>query len=110
MHYHLKVEQEKKTLERQVDFSTVAAFSVIDQQRHGYIDFESMRKFLSKFKKDLKKTDINSILRRIDQDADGKITFREFSAGITPEYPRVASNSENNKIDFNQVKRREIRR
>lgn len=31
MHYHLKVEGEKKTLERQVDFSTVAAFTVIDQ-------------------------------------------------------------------------------
>ena len=35
MHYHLKVEGEKKTLERQVDFSTVAAFTVIDQKRHG---------------------------------------------------------------------------
>jgi hypothetical protein len=30
VHYHLKVESEKKTLERQVDFSTVAAFTVID--------------------------------------------------------------------------------
>lgn len=87
MHYHLKVEQEKKTLERQVDFSTVAAFTVIDQQRHGYIDFEALRKFLCKFKKDIKKTDINSIIRRMDVDADGKITFREFSHGITPEFP-----------------------
>lgn len=89
MHYHLKVEQEKKTLERQVDFSTVAAFSVIDQSRHGYIDFESIRKFLSKFKKDVKKSDVNSIIRRMDLDADGKITFREFAHGITPEYPGV---------------------
>jgi len=70
-----------------VDFSTVAAFTVIDQQKHGYIDFESIRKFLSKFKKDIKKSDVNAIIRRMDVDADGKITFREFSHGITPEYP-----------------------
>lgn len=70
-----------------MDFSTVAAFTVIDQQKHGYIDFESIRKFLSKFKKDIKKSDVNAIIRRMDVDADGKITFREFSHGITPEYP-----------------------
>lgn len=70
-----------------MDFSTVAAFSVIDTQKHGYIDFETLRKFLSKFKKDLKRTDITAIIRRMDLDADGKITFREFSHGITPEYP-----------------------
>lgn len=87
MHYHLKVEGEKKTLERQVDFSTVAAFTVIDQQRHGYLDFEAIRKFLSKFKKEVSKSDVNSIIRRMDVDADGKISFREFSHGITPEYP-----------------------
>jgi len=38
----------------------------------------------------LKKSDINAIIRRMDLDADGKITFREFSHGITPEYPGVS--------------------
>jgi Ca2+-binding EF-hand superfamily protein len=61
---------------------------VIDQQKHGYIDFEAIRKFLAKFKKDIKKSDVNAIIRRMDVDADGKITFREFSHGITPEYPQ----------------------
>jgi hypothetical protein len=42
---------------------------------------------MSKFKKDIKKPDINSIIRRMDFDADGKISFSEFSIGITPEYP-----------------------
>ena len=40
-----------------------------------------------KFKKDIKKPDINSIIRRMDINANCKITFREFSEGITPEYP-----------------------
>jgi hypothetical protein len=122
VHYHLKVESEKKTLERQIDFSTVAAFSVIDQQRHGYLDFESIRKFLSKFKKDVKKSDVAAIIRRMDLDADSKITFREFSHGITPEYPGVPSSvttsipdpralvANNPGVEFNLERKNEIRR
>ena len=122
MHYHLKVESEKKTLERQVDFSTVAAFTVIDQQKHGYLDFEALRKFLSKFKKDVKKSDVTSILRRMDLDADGKITFREFSHGITPEYPGVPTSVTTMRgaltstafsgehVEFNRERKDEIKR
>jgi Ca2+-binding EF-hand superfamily protein len=87
MHYHVKVEIEKKTYERQPDFNTVASFTIIDSQRYGYLDFDNMKKYMQKFKKDLKKPDINAILRRMDQDGDQKISFREFALGITPEYP-----------------------
>lgn len=109
MHYHLKVEGEKKTLERQVDFSTVAAFTVLDQQRRGYIDFESIRKFMVKYKKEVSKADVNAIIRRMDVDADGKITFREFSHGITPEYPGTVGGSDK-RVDFNVDKKQEIKR
>ena len=40
MHYHVKVEEEKKTLERQADFNTVACFTVLDPKNFGYIDSE----------------------------------------------------------------------
>lgn len=114
------MEQEKKTLERQVDFSTVAAFTVIDQQRHGYLDFEAVRKFLAKFKKEVKKSDVNAIIRRMDLDADGKITFREFAHGITPEFPGVSSCVTTlpkaghilteTQVDFNVERKQEIKR
>ena len=116
VHYHLKVEHEKKTLERQIDFSTVAAFSVIDQNKHGYIDFQTLSKFFSKFKKDVKKSDITAIIRRMDLDADGKITFREFSHGITPEYPGVSpamqAQQEGTVVnpEFNIERKEEVRR
>jgi Ca2+-binding EF-hand superfamily protein len=42
---------------------------------------------MAKFNKDVSKPEINAILRRMDMDGDGKITFNEFSLGITPEYP-----------------------
>lgn len=40
IHYHQKVEDEKRTLERQADFNMVAAFTVIDPKGFGYIDFD----------------------------------------------------------------------
>ncbi len=60
-----------------------------------------MKKFLNKFKKDIKKPDINAIIRRLDVDGDGKISFSEFSVGITPEYPGI----ENKPIEFNEEKK-----
>ena len=52
----------------------------------------------------MKKPDINSILRRMDLDADGKITFNEFSVGITPEYPGL----EREQMEFNVDKKEEL--
>lgn len=46
MHYHVKVETEKKSIERQDDFNTVATFTVLDTQRYGYIDFDNLKKFM----------------------------------------------------------------
>ena len=42
IHYHVKVEEEKKTLERQADFNTTACFTVIDVKGLGFIDFEKI--------------------------------------------------------------------
>jgi len=62
----------------------------MDYQKYGYLDFENIKKFMGKFKKDVKKPDINAIIRRINTNMDGKITFREFAKGITPEYPGLS--------------------
>ena len=75
IHYHVKVEIEKKTLERQEDFNTVSSFTIIDDHRQGYLDFENLKRYLTKFKRDVKKPDLNSIIRRMDLDGDGKISF-----------------------------------
>jgi hypothetical protein len=75
-----------------------------------------LRKFFGKFKKELKKSDINAIIRRMDLDADGKITFREFSHGITPEYPGVSPAVQTHQEgvvinpEFNIERKEEVRR
>ena len=40
LHYHVKCEEEKKTLERQADFNTVSCFTLIDLRNNGFIDFD----------------------------------------------------------------------
>lgn len=52
---------------------------------------------MGKWKKEIKKPDINSIIRRMNTNHDGKINFSEFSIGITPEYPGL----EHEHMEFN---------
>jgi hypothetical protein len=40
IHFHIKVEIEKKELEQCDDFNTVAVFSNIDALNYGYLDFD----------------------------------------------------------------------
>lgn len=82
----------------------MVTFTAIDGMKHGYLDFEALKRFMGKYKKEILKQDINSILRRIDLDADGKISFSEFSQGITPEHPGL----EREHAEFNQERKDEI--
>ena len=49
IHFHVKVEQEKRELEAMQDFNTVAVFSVVDPLQYGYLDAENLRTFMQKF-------------------------------------------------------------
>lgn len=84
VHYHIKVEEEKKTLERQSDFNTVAAFTVLDPRSFGFIDFDNLKNYMIKFNREINTCTINAILRRLNEDEDFKINFREFSSNINP--------------------------
>jgi Ca2+-binding EF-hand superfamily protein len=84
VHYHIKVEEEKKTLERQADFNTVACFTILDPRSFGFIDFDNLKNFMYKFSRDINTCTINAILRRLNNDEDFKINFEEFALNITP--------------------------
>lgn len=84
VHYHCKIEQEKKTLERQADFNTVACFTAIDPKGYGYCDFDQLKDFMIKYDKGTDQKTVNSVLRRLNSDEDFKIDFNEFSMNISP--------------------------
>ena len=50
IHYHVKIEIEKKALEAMEEFNTVSLFTVIDNRNFGFLDFENIKNFLFKFK------------------------------------------------------------
>ena len=80
----MKIEIEKKQLEAMQEFNTVAVFSVLDSTNYGYLDFENIKNFILKFRQEILKEHVNAILRRLSDQPDGKISFREFSLAITP--------------------------
>jgi hypothetical protein len=53
---------------------------------------------------DVRKPDLNAIIRRLNLNCDGKITFKEFSVGITPEYPGL----DHEHLEFNVEKKQEV--
>jgi hypothetical protein len=85
VHYHVKLEQEKRQLEDMPDFNTVAVFSCLDPNGLGYLDFGILKDFVCRYESELMKEEILSIIRRLSDQPDGRITFREFSLGITPD-------------------------
>lgn len=99
IHYHVKIEIEKKALEAMEEFNTVSVFSVIDERNFGFLDFENIKNFLFKFKQEILKENVNAILRRLSDQPDGKISFREFSLAITPNLVGL-SNEALNTVEF----------
>ena len=66
---------------------------MIDQRNFGFLDFENIKNYLFKFKQEILKEDVNAILRRLSDQPDGKITFREFSLAITPNLVGLSNNA-----------------
>ena len=98
IHYHVKIEIEKKSLEALEEFNTVAIFTVIDKRNFGFLDFENIKDYCFKYQQEILKEDINAIMRRLSDHPDGKITFREFSLAITPTLVGLSNEALN--IDF----------
>lgn len=84
IHHHAKIENEKRELERQSDFNSIACFTTLDPHKNGFIDFDCLKNFMKKYNQKVNGSDVNAILRRMNTDEDFKIDFREFSTYICP--------------------------
>ena len=99
IHYHVKIEIEKKALEAMDEFNTVSIFTVIDNRNFGFLDFENIKNYLFKYKQEILKEDVNAILRRLSDQPDGRISFREVSLAITPNLVGLSNEALNN-VEF----------
>lgn len=70
---------------KQFDYSK--AFHSIDDWNYGFIDKKNLKSFLKKHGYIASNEDVISIIRRMDLDADARLSKGEFIEGIKPEEP-----------------------
>lgn len=80
--YQLKVDQLKRQLENQYDFSFKKAFQAIDDWTYGYLDRNNIKRFLRSAGHVATSSELTAILRRFDMDGDAKINYKEFEMGF----------------------------
>lgn len=84
---HKKSEKFKQQLESAQDFSEDAVYAAIDDWGYGFVDARNLKGFFRNNKYKATDQDCVAIIRRMDLDADSKLTREEFLAGIKPQEP-----------------------
>ena len=76
--YHIYTEGVKNSLRRRFDWTNLSAFQSIDSRREGFLDFSNIMNFCRRNNFYASESDVIAIVRRLDEDADQRITFDEF--------------------------------
>jgi len=92
INYNRKIELLKEDLSLRYDFTLLDAFRLIDEDRCGLIDLDSIYLFFKRNHIIASESDILALLRRADQDGDGKLTYSEFVDCVSPSDPYYKSN------------------
>ena len=80
-------EEMKQNLESNKAFDYNKAYYSVDDWNYGFIDRKNLKMFLKKHGYIASNEDVVAIIRRMDLDADARLTKQEFIHGITPEEP-----------------------
>ena len=68
-------------------FNIDKAFTAIDDWSYGYIDKKNLKSFLRKHGYLASTSETMAIIRRLDLDADARLSKQEFADGLKPEEP-----------------------
>ena len=68
-------------------FSKKKAFQAIDDWNYGYIDKKNLRAFLRKHNYIASNSECIAVIRRLDLDADARLSILEFADGLKPAEP-----------------------
>jgi Ca2+-binding EF-hand superfamily protein len=82
--YAGQLEQMKRKLTSQFDFSAQQLYREVDDCNMQFIDFVAMKRFLQKCGIVMSSSRIVAIVRRLDIDADAKLSQSEFMEAIMP--------------------------
>ena len=68
-------------------FCVKKAFKAIDDWDYGFIDKKNLKSFLRKHNYVASTAECMAIIRRLDLDADARLSYYEFKDGLKPEEP-----------------------
>ena len=104
-------EEIKQRMESNKEFDYSKAFHSIDDWSYGYIDRKNLKSFLRKHGHLATNEEVMSIIRRMDMDADARISKQEFIESVKPEEPyskmmkRITQSAQKRKnVSFNHSK------
>ena len=84
---HRKAERLKQQLESSPDYSEEAVYGVVDDWGYGFVDTRNIKSFFRNNKYKATDEDCVAIIRRMDLDADSKLTKEEFLSGVRAQEP-----------------------
>jgi Ca2+-binding EF-hand superfamily protein len=82
------LEYARRDLGMKHDWDMLAAFRTIDRLGLSYIDRGQLQDFLLRHSLSSYLEDVDAILRRLDVDADGRLSYTEFVEGVLAAEPR----------------------
>jgi hypothetical protein len=91
-------EELKQIMDASKSFDIKKAFLSIDDWNYGYIDKKNLKSFLRKHNYLASNSECIAVIRRLDLDADARLSMPEFTDGLRPEEPY------NKQIKRNQIK------
>lgn len=85
--YNRVTEELKQMMDATKSFDIEKAFIAIDDWSYGYIDKKNLKSFLRKHSYLASTSECMAIIRRLDLDADARLSKQEFADGLRPEEP-----------------------
>lgn len=64
------------------DFDIERLFREVDDWNYKYVDHKNLKRYLCKMGTPASENMLIAIIRRLDLDADAKLTFQEFKQGV----------------------------
>lgn len=80
-------EEMKQEMCSSKSFDVRRAFEAIDDWQYGFIDKKNLKSFLRKHNYIASTAECMAIIRRLDVDADARLSKQEFANGLRPEEP-----------------------
>eukprot|EP00347_Sterkiella_histriomuscorum_P013646 403363918 len=80
-------EEIRQRMDSSKQFDYEKAFNSVDDWNYGYIDRRNLKSFLKKHGYIAKNEEVMAIIRRMDLDADARLSKREFISSLQPEEP-----------------------